>query len=61
MEQYAWEDVRVFMGGRFVTGIRGFEYGVDRNLELGYAEGSDPQFIGRGNKTPACQIKVLQR
>ncbi len=47
------------MGGRFVTGIRGFEYGVDRNLELGYAEGSDPQFIGRGNKTP-CHIKVLQ-
>jgi hypothetical protein len=60
MEQYSWEDVKVFMGGRFVTGIRGFEYGVGRNLELIFAEGSNPQGIGRGNKTPSCQIKILQ-
>jgi hypothetical protein len=60
MEQYSWEDVKVFMGGRFVTGIRGFEYGVERNLEFIYGEGSEPQAIGRGNKTPSCQLKILQ-
>ena len=48
------------MGGKFVTGIRGFEYGVSRNTEHIYGEGSDPLAIGRGNKTPSCQIKVLQ-
>lgn len=48
------------MGGRFVTGIRGFEYGVSQNKELIYAEGNEPVDVGRGNKTPTCQIKVLQ-
>lgn len=48
------------MGGRFVTGIRGFSYGVEQNKELIYGEGSEPIAIGRGNKTPKCEIKVLQ-
>ena len=59
-EQYSWLDVKVFMGGRFVTGIRGFEYGTTQVKEHIYGEGGDPQAVGRGNKTPACQIKTLQ-
>ena len=58
--QPAWEDYRLFMGGRFVTGVRGFSYGVTQNKEHIYAEGSNPQDIGRGNKTPKCELKVLQ-
>lgn len=58
--QPAWEDYKCFMGGRFVTGIRGFSYGVEQNKELIYGEGSEPIAIGRGNKTPKCEIKVLQ-
>lgn len=58
--QPAWEDYRLFMGGRFVTGIRGFSYGVSKNKELIYGEGSEPLDVGRGNKTPKCELKVLQ-
>lgn len=57
--QPGWNDYRCFIGGRFVTGIRGFEYGGDRANEYIYAEGSDPQEIGLGNKTPVCSIKML--
>jgi len=48
------------MGGRFVTGIRGFSYGVSQNKEFIYGEGSDPLGIGRGNREPKAEIKLLQ-
>lgn len=58
--QYAWEDYRVLMGGRFVTGIRGFRYKVAQEKEPIYAEGNKPHSMGRGNKSYECEIKVLQ-
>ena len=55
----SWEDYKCFFGGRFVTGIRGFSYGVAKNKEHIWAEGSDPVGVGQGNRTPRTQIKVL--
>ena len=60
IKQYAWEDYKVLMGGRFVTGIRGFAYGTARDKQPIYGEGSQPQSYGRGNVTHHCQMKVLQ-
>jgi hypothetical protein len=60
MAQYAWEDYKVLMGGRFVTGIRGFKYKKSQEKEAIYAEGSEPHSMGRGNKKYTCEMDVLQ-
>jgi hypothetical protein len=60
MKQYAWEDYKVMMGGRFVTGIRGFRYKVAQEKDPIYAEGNKPYAYGRGNKSYECEMKVLQ-
>jgi hypothetical protein len=59
-KQYAWEDYKVLMGGKFVTGIRGFRYKIAQEKDPIYAEGNKPMAIGRGNKTYECEISVLQ-
>jgi hypothetical protein len=59
-EQYAWSDYRVFIGGRFVTGIRGFKYGTTHDKEPIYAEGNKPHSMGRGNIGYKCELKCLQ-
>lgn len=60
MKQYAWEDYKVLMGGRFVTGIRGFSYKTSQEKEPVYAEGNKPHAMGRGNKAYECSMTVLQ-
>ncbi|MCL2245850.1 MAG: hypothetical protein FWC10_01915 [Lentimicrobiaceae bacterium] len=60
MKQYAWEDYKVLMGGRFVTGVRGFTYGTERDKQPIYGEGSQVQSYGRGNVTHHCEMKCLQ-
>ena len=59
-KQYFWDDYHVYMGGRFVTGIRGFSYKTKQGKEPIYGEGSQPQAMGRGNKSYECSMKVLQ-
>jgi hypothetical protein len=60
MKQYAWENYHVLMGGKFVTGIRGFRYKVSQEKGPIYAEGSKPHAMGRGNKSYECEMKILQ-
>ena len=60
MAEYSWEDYRVIMGGRFVTGIRGFRYKKEKDKEPIYAEGSDPHSMGRGNNHYECELTCLQ-
>jgi hypothetical protein len=57
---FSWEEYRLFMGGRFVTGVRGFKYKTSRTVEDIYAEGNEPVDVGFGNKTYEGEIKVLQ-
>lgn len=58
--EYAWEDVKVLMGGKFVTGIRGCKYKVSQEKENIYAMGNKPVAKGRGNKKYEVSITVLQ-
>lgn len=59
-KQFAWEEYYCLMGGKRVSGIRGFKVGVSRVKELIYGEGSDPQSVGRGNRTPNCEVTMLK-
>lgn len=58
--EYAWEEYNVYMAGRRIGRVQGFEYGTTKNKEHIYGEGSDPVAIGRGNKTPNCRLKCTQ-
>lgn len=60
MSQYAWNQYRCYMGGRFVTGITKFSYKSSREKKLIYAEGDKPQDVGRGNRSYECSMSVLQ-
>ncbi|WP_353122119.1 hypothetical protein [Dysgonomonas capnocytophagoides] len=57
---YSWSEYRCFMGGRFVTGIRGFKYKKSRKVEAIYAEGDEVVDVGFGNKENSAEIKILQ-
>lgn len=57
---YSWSEYRVFMGGRFVTGIRGFRYKTSRAVEAIYGEGDEPVDVGFGNRSYENEIKLLQ-
>ncbi len=57
---YSWSEYRVYMGGRFVTGVRGFKYKTSREIEAIYAEGDEAVDVGYGNKTYTSEIKLLQ-
>lgn len=58
--EYTWEDVKVYMGGKFVTGIRGCKYKTTQEKEEIYAMGNKAVAIGRGNKKHEVSITVLQ-
>lgn len=57
---YSWSEHKVFMGGRFVTGIRGFKYKSTRKVENIYAEGDEVADVGYGNREYSCEMKLLQ-
>jgi len=57
---YSWSEYRCYMGGRFVTGIRGYKYKTEREIEAIYGEGDEPVDVGYGNKKYSNEIKILQ-
>lgn len=57
---YSWSEYRCYMGGRFVTGIRGFKYKRSREIEGIYAEGDEYVDVGFGNKANDGEVTVLQ-
>jgi hypothetical protein len=57
---FSWSEYRCFMGGRFVTGIRGFKYKAEREIEAIYAEGDEPADVGYGNRKYTSELKFLQ-
>ncbi len=57
---FSWSEYRCYMGGRFITGIRGFKYKRSREIEAIYAEGDEPVDVGFGNKTNEGELKILQ-
>lgn len=59
-DEYAWKDVKLFMGGRPISGIRGVKFGVERTMTDIYASGDKPHTRTKGNKKYAGEIKLLQ-
>lgn len=59
-KQYAWSNLKLFMFGRFVTGLRGIEYGVKKDKEAVHGAGDEPLSIQSGNKTYEGSIDLLQ-
>ena len=59
-EEYAWADIKVRMFGRYVSGIRAVKYGSKWDKTPGYAQGNEPRFMERKNKSFTCEIKLLQ-
>ena len=57
---YSWSEYHVYMGGRFVIGIRGFRYKTSRVVEPIYGEGDEPVDVGFGNRSYENEIKLLQ-
>lgn len=57
---YSWSEYRCFLGGRFVTGIRGFNYKTAQTTEPIYAEGDEPVDVGYGNKEYEASLTILQ-
>lgn len=57
---YSWHEYRCFMGGRFVTGIRGFKYKRSWATEAIYAEGDEPVDVGYGNFENEGELTILQ-
>jgi hypothetical protein len=59
-KQYAWSNVKVFLFGRIVTGIRAVEYTVKKEKEAIHGAGDEPLSIQTGNKTYEGNIILLQ-
>lgn len=57
---FAWKDVKVFMGGRLVTGIRGLKFKITKDLEAQYGAGDEPHNIGEGNKAYTVELMLTQ-
>jgi hypothetical protein len=56
---FSWSELEVAVNGRIVTGIRGVSYDVEQDKEHIYGKGSSPQGIGRGNRKPMGEIRLL--
>lgn len=59
-KQYAWSSVKLFMFGRFITGLRGIEYGVKKEKEPVYGAGDEPLSLQPGNKSYEGSLTLLQ-
>jgi hypothetical protein len=59
-DEYAWKDIKVVLGGRPVTGIRGVKFKTTRKMTDIYASGDNPHTRTKGNKSYSGEIKLLQ-
>ena len=47
--EYEWRSIKLILGGRMITGLRGIEYTAEEEQEAIYGAGSQPMGIQRGN------------
>ena len=59
-KEYQWSNLRLFMLGRFVTGIQGVTYTAKQEKEYVYGTGDEPRAIQRGNRMYEGELKILQ-
>lgn len=57
--EYEWSSLKLFMLGRFVTGLQGVSYNSKQEKEYVYGTG-EPRAIQRGNRSYEGELKLLQ-
>ena len=58
--EFEWSNVKLFMLGRFVTGLQAVSYTAKQEKEYVYGVGHEPRAIQHGNKRYEGEIKILQ-
>jgi len=58
--EFSWNDVRIFMLGKEVTGAQRIRFGSSQQKGLVYAKGKLPRSIQRGNVSYTGEITLLQ-
>ena len=58
--QYEWADLKVTLGGKELTGIRGLKYTEKVEREVLYAKGNRPYSMQSGNISIEGEIMLLQ-
>ncbi len=59
-KEYSWANVRVFMLGKPIVGVRSISYTVNQDKSLIYGMGAKPRAIQRGNISYAGSLTLLQ-
>lgn len=55
-----WSDLDIYLNGVKITKVRALKYKNNREKEHIHAGGSDPIGIGRGNRTPTGELRLLK-
>ena len=58
--EFEWSNVKLFMLGRFVTGLQGVSYTAKQEKEYVYGTGNEPRAIQHGNRSYEGELKILQ-
>jgi hypothetical protein len=59
-KEYAWGDIRVFMLGAFVLGLKGIEYTTKKDKEHNYGAGRNPRSVQHGRRAASGTLTVTQ-
>jgi hypothetical protein len=59
-DEYTFKDMKLFFGGRIVTGFRGIKWKVSRVVSEIWASGDKPHTIVKGNKSFSGELELLQ-
>ena len=59
-DNYAFKDIQVFYGGRFIIGFRGISFEIKKELTTRYGAGDEPHSIAEGNKEYDATVKLTQ-
>ena len=59
-KEYEWSSLKLFMLGRFVTGLQGVSYTSKQEKEYVYGTGNEPRAIQHGNRSYEGELKLLQ-
>ncbi len=59
-KEYAYGDIKVFILGAFVLGLKGIEYSTEKVKEHNYGAGREPRGIQHGKRTPKGTLTTTQ-
>lgn len=58
--EFEYADIRLFIRGHYVIGLRGIKYKINQEKEVVYGAGNQPLGIQHGNKSYEGEISLLQ-